>query len=495
MSVSNHPVTSTLSTPSESTTLSSTPPLTSPQSCPPVTSPISNSPRIEPTSNSPVAVPSAGNTDEAPPAEDIAEEIVVTDEQVKEEAEDCLIISEHNTGYKQEEPRIDQDEDNNEIEELAVDLTVSKTGTLQLCHKTVLLIYVLVSEASEQPAPSEVAVEEVEVIDPINYMQENLWKKINQNQSVTLPSSSALTYAPQISPLPPSNAPLQLPTANNWPRGSPSMRVSDNIMGSPPPQRLTPQQQTPVINIKEKLQVENELAEARSELNKIKSDLDDLKNKKIKEMEELLDLKSQKENTKTELETLKLELLKQKSFLFSVQKENSVGSNRLVPTNSPMLPSSSAPEPVQHRQMRSPNQSPKQQQLQLFSPQHHQQQQQQQQRPQLMQGPASTATFPQRWEPSAASTVTTSMIQQPNLVVQAHHQNRMNPIQQQRPHHIAQTQQQNMFPQLNINNNNRMSRPQQQHVTISPRYLPQAQASTNIQSPSAGPKETQNPFK
>ena len=126
-------------------------------------------------------------------------------------------------------------------------------------------------------------IDDVEIIDPINYMQENLLKKINQNQNMM--SVAVSSPAPQSLPLPP----------NSWQHGP---RQSEHFMGSPPSKLVSQHPTIPVINIQEnavnvqdKVQIENEVVEAKNELNKIKSDLDELKNKKIKEMEELLELK------------------------------------------------------------------------------------------------------------------------------------------------------------------------------------------------------------
>ena len=51
-------------------------------------------------------------------------------------------------------------------------------------------------------------------------------------------------------------------------------------------------------------------------------DIEDLKNKKIKEMEDLIEIKTKKEQTMTDLEKLKSEILKNKAFLSSLKKIN-----------------------------------------------------------------------------------------------------------------------------------------------------------------------------
>eukprot|EP00092_Neocalanus_flemingeri_P004533 GFUD01004883.1.p1 GENE.GFUD01004883.1~~GFUD01004883.1.p1 ORF type:complete len:1386 (+),score=410.73 GFUD01004883.1:97-4254(+) len=51
-------------------------------------------------------------------------------------------------------------------------------------------------------------------------------------------------------------------------------------------------------------------------------DIEELKNKKIKEMEDLIDIKSKKEQSMTDLEKIKLEIMKYKTFLESLKKIN-----------------------------------------------------------------------------------------------------------------------------------------------------------------------------
>jgi len=55
---------------------------------------------------------------------------------------------------------------------------------------------------------------------------------------------------------------------------------------------------------------------------KLIKDIEELKNKKIKEMEDLIDIKSKKEQSMTDLEKLKIEIMKNKTFLESLKKIN-----------------------------------------------------------------------------------------------------------------------------------------------------------------------------
>eukprot|EP00092_Neocalanus_flemingeri_P026361 GFUD01028577.1.p1 GENE.GFUD01028577.1~~GFUD01028577.1.p1 ORF type:complete len:1214 (+),score=381.50 GFUD01028577.1:175-3642(+) len=64
-------------------------------------------------------------------------------------------------------------------------------------------------------------------------------------------------------------------------------------------------------------------------------DIENLKNKKIKEMEDLIEIKSKKEQSMTDLEKLKLEIMKNKTFLESLKKINLNEESRRI--NSPTI--------------------------------------------------------------------------------------------------------------------------------------------------------------
>jgi len=66
-------------------------------------------------------------------------------------------------------------------------------------------------------------------------------------------------------------------------------------------------------------------------------DIEDLKNKKIKEMEDLIEIKTKKEQTMTDLEKLKLEIEKNKTFLESLKKINLREEIKISPHSSSQL--------------------------------------------------------------------------------------------------------------------------------------------------------------
>ena len=58
------------------------------------------------------------------------------------------------------------------------------------------------------------------------------------------------------------------------------------------------------------------------QIKELKKDIDELKNKKITEMEEILEIKSKKETARAELESLKTDIIKHRTFLASLKKIN-----------------------------------------------------------------------------------------------------------------------------------------------------------------------------
>merc|ERR1719186_954541 len=70
----------------------------------------------------------------------------------------------------------------------------------------------------------------------------------------------------------------------------------------------------------QKLYFQQQMSENKRIEEKLIKDIEDLKNKKIKEMEDLIEIKSKKEQSMTDLEKLKSEIMKNKTFLESLKK-------------------------------------------------------------------------------------------------------------------------------------------------------------------------------
>jgi len=65
---------------------------------------------------------------------------------------------------------------------------------------------------------------------------------------------------------------------------------------------------------------QQQILEKKKIEDQLNKDIEDLKNKKIKEMEDLIEIKTKKEQTMNDLENLKAEIMKNKSFLESLKK-------------------------------------------------------------------------------------------------------------------------------------------------------------------------------
>ena len=84
-----------------------------------------------------------------------------------------------------------------------------------------------------------------------------------------------------------------------------------------PPSTLESREHSIIRQVDETYLTENTVLVMR-----LKKDIDELKNKKIVEMEELLELKSKKEEARAELEAIKTDIAKHQTFLSSLKQFN-----------------------------------------------------------------------------------------------------------------------------------------------------------------------------
>ena len=150
---------------------------------------------------------------------------------------------------------------------------------------------------------------EVEVIDPMEYMFDNLMKKIDSN-----PANRGQAVA-LLQPAPPASGVCTLAASSASAGTVAALHPEAGSLHTP--SSLESREHSIIRQVDETYLTENTVLVMR-----LKKDIDELKNKKIVEMEELLELKSKKEEARAELEAIKTDIAKHQTFFSSLKQFN-----------------------------------------------------------------------------------------------------------------------------------------------------------------------------
>ena len=142
----------------------------------------------------------------------------------------------------------------------------------------------------------------------MEYMFDNLMKKIDSN-----PANRGQAAA-LLQPAPPASSVCTLATSSAS-AGTVALHPEAGSLHTP--STLESREHSIIRQVDETYLTENTVLVMR-----LKKDIDELKNKKIVEMEELLELKSKKEEARAELEAIKTDIAKHQTFFSSLKQFN-----------------------------------------------------------------------------------------------------------------------------------------------------------------------------